>query len=223
MTSSAEMLVRLILGAVMGAVIGFEREAHGRPAGLRTHLLVCLSAVLIMLISENYFNLIHINPRFVRLDPARLVAGATTGIGFLGAGVIIKTRGTVYGLTTAACIWIVFAIGLAVGSGFYMPAAITFVLTYFTLWVLRVFERKIPKDTFKSITVLSGDRLNEDELRSVISRLGSVIGMEYEKDFITGQVSYHIHASFKRTVPTKEIFSELLKLQGITRVRIGTS
>jgi len=223
MLSPYEIILRLALGALLGAVIGFEREAHGRPAGLRTHLLVCLSAVLIMIISENYFRLVQLDPSIIRLDPARIVAGAVTGIGFLGAGVIIKTRGTVYGLTTAASIWILFAIGLAVGSGLYLAGIMAFVLAYFTLWVLRTIERRIPKDIFKIISVVSDGTLMERELRPVIDKYGSFLGAEYEKDMLTGDIAYHITATFKKGVPLMELFSALSQLKGIKKVRISAS
>jgi len=221
MTSPYEIVLRLVTGAALGAIIGFEREAHGRPAGLRTHLLVCLSAVLIMLISQNYYRLTALDPDIVRLDPGRIVAGAVTGIGFLGAGVIIKTRGTVYGLTTAASIWILFAIGLAVGGGLYLPALITFLLTYFTLWVLRIIERRIPKDLFKSISVITDGTLMEAELRPVINKYGNFLSAEYEKEMATGDIAYLITASFKKGVPLMELFSDLSQLKGIKKVRIS--
>ena len=108
-----EMVIRLLLGAVLGGVIGFEREVHGQAAGFRTQLLVCVAAVLIMIVSENYyFHLLLENPDLLkqdsafRIDPARIAAGAVIGIGFLGAGAIIKSGFIIRGLTTAASIWI---------------------------------------------------------------------------------------------------------------------
>jgi putative Mg2+ transporter-C (MgtC) family protein len=221
MSAELEIFLKLVLGAFMGGVIGFERETHGRPAGLRTHLLVCLSAVLIVIVSRGYYRLGIMD--FTRFDPSRIVAGALTGMGFLGAGVIIKTRGTVYGLTTAACIWIVFAMGLAVGSGLYLPAAIAFVLTYLTLWVLRNFEKAIPRDTFKRISITADEALEEALIHSVLEKHGAVTGVEYEKDMGERCVSYLISASFKRTVPMKAVLDELAALPGIKKIRIGIS
>jgi putative Mg2+ transporter-C (MgtC) family protein len=111
-----EILIRLLLGAVIGGIIGFEREIHGRSAGFRTQLLVCVAAVLIMVVSENYYFHIHNLDDTLRIDPARISAGALIGIGFLGAGVIIKSGFAIRGLTTAASIWIVSAIGLVAVS-----------------------------------------------------------------------------------------------------------
>jgi putative Mg2+ transporter-C (MgtC) family protein len=114
MLTSNEIIMRLLLGTLFGGVIGFERQVHGRPAGFRTHILVCIAAVLIMLVSEYYQYLSSIDPSYVRIDPGRIAAGALAGVGFLGAGVVLKAGLSIQGLTTAACIWVVSAIGLAI-------------------------------------------------------------------------------------------------------------
>ena len=219
--SEWEFVVRLLVGAVMGGAIGFEREAHGRPAGFRTHLLVCLSAVLIMIISHNHFKLNPANPLLAKTDPGRIVSGAVTGIGFLGAGVIIKTKGTVYGLTTAACIWIVFAIGLAVGSGLYVPAVTTFLLTFLTLWTLRLAERKIPKVLYRRVEITADDVLSEEQLRAIIDTFGHVIGIEYEKDNATRSIVYNVSVALRHDTPLKQLFKELCALVGAKSVKIG--
>jgi putative Mg2+ transporter-C (MgtC) family protein len=111
-----EIAVRLILSLVIGGLIGFERSFHGRPAGFRTHTLVCLSTSLLMLVTvfETYW-FPRISEGRVSLDPTRMAQGIMTGIGFLGAGTIIKEGLSVRGLTTAASIWITAAIGILVG------------------------------------------------------------------------------------------------------------
>lgn len=115
------ILGRLVLAVALGGLIGIERETVGKPAGLRTHALVCLGAALYMLISvksPDFF------PGATTVDPGRIAAGVVTGIGFLGAGTIMRASGSVKGLTTAASIWTVAAIGLAVGVGYYLTAAV---------------------------------------------------------------------------------------------------
>src|SRR5512147_1931130 len=146
-----EITFKLFLGAVLGGVIGFERQTHGRPAGFRTQLLVCVACVLLMIISENYYAHGRLTEEYVRFDPTRIAAGAMTGIGFLGAGVILKTGLSVQGLTTAACIWIVAAIGLAVGVGQYVAAVAGFVITFVSLWLLRILESQMPRLLFKYV------------------------------------------------------------------------
>ena len=111
MISTEELLIRIALGAVLGGLVGLERHVHGRPAGFRTHILVCTALVLLMEVSEYYHYLGTQDPSYVRVDPGRIAAGAITRIGFLGAGVIIKMGASVQGLTTAARIWMVAAIG----------------------------------------------------------------------------------------------------------------
>jgi putative Mg2+ transporter-C (MgtC) family protein len=132
--ATLELLVRLAVSAILGAVVGFEREVTHKPAGLRTHMLVSLGAALFTILSVEYF----------QLDPARVAAGIVTGIGFIGAGSIIATRGHVYGVTTAASLWAVAAIGLAAGLGAYLIAIVATIFVFLILQVKRV-EKKIVK------------------------------------------------------------------------------
>ncbi|MBN2126811.1 MAG: MgtC/SapB family protein [Candidatus Diapherotrites archaeon] len=113
-----DILIKLILAALIGVVLGFEREIHGRPAGIRTHSLVCLGSALVTVVSISVID-----------DPARIAAGIITGIGFLGAGAIFKFEDHVAGLTTAANLWVTAAIGLAIGFGFFEAAITAFLLT----------------------------------------------------------------------------------------------
>ena len=134
--SGVTLLVRLFLAGLMGALIGLERESHGRPAGLRTHTLVSLGACLVMLISIYGFD------ETGNRDPARLAAQVISGIGFLGAGTILREGATVRGLTTAASLWVVAGIGLAMGSGFYLGGVATTIFAVFTLVFLDKIEKK---------------------------------------------------------------------------------
>lgn len=126
----------MAVATFLGAIIGLEREKHGRPAGLRTHILVALGSCLIMLISIYGF------PGGVDRDPARLAAQVVSGIGFLGAGTILRDGTSIRGLTTAASLWVVAGIGLAAGAGFYWAAAITAVIAVLVLVFLDDLERK---------------------------------------------------------------------------------
>ena len=137
-----EVVLRLLLAMFMGGLIGLEREFVNRPAGFRTHTLVCLGSALIMVTSEYLFHSYH---EFVNLDPARLGAQVVSGIGFLGAGTIMNDGHRVRGLTTAASLWVVGCVGLAIGAGFYLGGLTTFILAYFTLIFLKRFERLFEK------------------------------------------------------------------------------
>jgi len=135
----SEMIIRLGLALFLGGVIGLEREQSNRAAGLRTNILVCVGSALIMLLSMYGF------ADFAgktQLDPARLAAQVISGIGFLGAGVILFNGFSVTGLTTAATLWVVAGIGLAAGAGFYIPAIITTFIVLFSLLILNKVEEK---------------------------------------------------------------------------------
>ncbi|MGI6537015.1 MAG: MgtC/SapB family protein [Caldicoprobacterales bacterium] len=136
-----EVLLRLILGMFSGGIIGLERESSNRPAGFRTHTLVCMGSVLVMLTSSYLFSAYFPD---TKPDPARLGAQVISGIGFLGAGTILKDGSRVRGLTTAASLWVVACIGLAIGAGFYSGAIIATVCSYITLVLLRRLERIMP-------------------------------------------------------------------------------
>lgn len=135
-----ELTLRLALAVIFGGAIGLEREKSNRAAGFRTNILVCLGSALIMLLSIYGFSAFSKEPS-VRLDPARLAAQVVSGIGFLGAGVILFNGFSITGLTTAATLWVVAAIGLAVGAGFYYPALFTTILVLFSLLILNKIER----------------------------------------------------------------------------------
>jgi len=137
-----EIVLRLVLSAFIGGLVGMEREASNRPAGLRTHVLVSLGACLIMLISIDGF---HNSGLFYKSDPARLAAQVVSGIGFLGAGTILRTGNTIKGLTTAASLWVCAGIGLAIGSGYYVGGLTTAAIVLFSLKGLSGIEKKFFK------------------------------------------------------------------------------
>ncbi|SMO80232.1 MgtC/SapB family protein [Melghirimyces algeriensis] len=148
--SHGETTLRLIIATALGGLIGWERERNKHPAGFRTHILVCVGATLIMLLSIYGF------PQFmdqdqVRFDPGRIAAQVVSGIGFLGAGTILRQGLTVSGLTTAASLWVVAAIGLAVGAGFHFPAVLTTILALVSLEFLNKLEDWLFKSNRKKL------------------------------------------------------------------------
>lgn len=138
--SDSQIILRLIMSAFLSGLIGLERQLHRRAAGLRTHILVSVGSTLIMLTSIYIFD---IYKNVVPMDPGRIAAGVITGIGFLGAGTIIRYGEEIRGLTTAASLWIVAALGLSVGCGFYVAAFATTIIVLLSLLFLRHFENKI--------------------------------------------------------------------------------
>jgi putative Mg2+ transporter-C (MgtC) family protein len=165
-----EMLLRLVAALVSGALIGYERSFHGRPAGLRTHVLVCLASSLLMLVTVYESHWVLTAPGEIRLDPTRMAQGIMTGIGFLGAGVIVKEGLNVRGLTTAASIWITSAIGILAGVGLYLPMAISVLMTLAVLSVFRWIEMKVPTQAYFNFDVKyeKGGTLSEDDMRALI-------------------------------------------------------
>lgn len=180
-----EITIRLILALIAGAAIGYERSYHGRPAGFRTHALVCTASSLLMLVTVYEDHWILIEPELIRLDPTRMAQGIMTGIGFLGAGVIIKEGLSVRGLTTAASIWMTSAIGILAGIGFYFPLAISVAMTIGVLSTFRWLERRMPAQNFYLFDVhFSRDSvMEEDDLRMLVNKAGfSIANFSYHYD-----------------------------------------
>jgi putative Mg2+ transporter-C (MgtC) family protein len=145
----ANMCLHLMVAIIAGGLIGLERSYHGRPAGFRTHTLVCLASSVLMLVTMyqgRWFA--NVPPETIRIDPTRMAQGVMTGIGFLGAGVIMKEGLSVRGLTTAASIWITAAIGILAGVGLYGGVVLATLLTLGTLSVFRWIEGKMPAQLY---------------------------------------------------------------------------
>ena len=141
MPGNIELIARLLFAAVLGGVIGFERERFAFPAGLRTHMLVCVASSLVMIVSAFGFEDTRSMPN-VALDPSRVAAQVVSGIGFLGAGAILLRGEVVRGLTTAASLWSVAAIGLAVGGGLYLAAVTATVIILVILAGIKPLEKR---------------------------------------------------------------------------------
>jgi putative Mg2+ transporter-C (MgtC) family protein len=140
MVTQAHMIIRLIMAAFLGGLIGIEREIHAKAAGFRTHILVCIGSCLIMLVSMHLFDIYR---GVADADPGRIAAQVVSGIGFLGAGTIIRSRASVLGLTTAASLWSVAGIGLAVGTGLFVVSIFATILIITSLLVLSKVQDKV--------------------------------------------------------------------------------
>ncbi|HMM87033.1 MgtC/SapB family protein [Azohydromonas sp.] len=180
-----EMLARLLAALVAGALIGYERSYHGRPAGFRTHAIVCTASSLLMLVTVYESHWVRATADLVRLDPTRMAQGIMTGIGFLGAGVIVKEGLSVRGLTTAASIWITAAIGILAGVGFYFPLVVSVVLTIVMLSVFRWIEALMPTQAYYHFEVrfARGSDITEAALRTLLEGHGfSIAHFSYRYD-----------------------------------------
>ena len=180
-----DMFVRLLSAVLAGGVIGYERSYHGRPAGFRTHALVCTASSLLMLVTVYEAHWVHAGAHAFTLDPTRMAQGIMTGIGFLGAGVIVKEGLTVRGLTTAASIWITAAIGILAGIGFYFPLLVSVVMTLGVLSLFRLIEARMPTQVYYHFDVrfARSAGMSEAALRTMIEEHGfSIANFSYRLD-----------------------------------------
>ena len=216
------ILFRLIFAALLSGAVGFEREFHGRAAGFRTHILLCVGSTLIMLTSMHIFDLYssRISP-----DPARIAAGVITGIGFLGAGTIMHAKSTVRGLTTAASLWVVAGIGLAVGSGFYFGSIVTTVLTIITLMFFsRLEHTMIRKDWYKTIVIETKEGVDQlKAIRALIEERKSEI-TDFEVDRSQDGVSMMLKVGLKlyQIRTADQLIDDLAHLDGVKHVKWET-
>ena len=178
------MTLHLVGAMGVGGVIGLERSYHGRPAGFRTHTLVCLASSLLMLVTLYQSKWLPAGAAVdsFRTDPTRMAQGIMTGIGFLGAGVIFKEGLSVRGLTTAASIWMTSALGVLIGIGFYYPAIVATILTVGTLSLFRLIEARIPSHHYAQhfLTFDRNQAMDESEVRTMLTKHGfTVANMSY--------------------------------------------
>lgn len=169
------VLGHLFAAWLAGSLIGLERSHHGRPAGFRTHALVCLASALLMLVTTYQWEWIGMAPLdTVRTDPTRMAQGIMTGIGFLGAGVIFKEGLSVRGLTTSASIWITAGIGILLGVGFFFPAIIATLMTLGTLSAFRWIEAHLPTHLYAHhrLTFAPGAAMAEQDVRALLKEHG---------------------------------------------------
>ncbi len=220
-----EMALHLLIALAAGGIIGLERSYHGRPAGFRTHALVCVASSVLMILTVyhvKWFEAAFLER--VTIDPTRMAQGIMTGIGFLGAGVIMKEGLTVRGLTTAASIWITAAIGILIGVGFYFPAGIATAMTLIVLSVFRWIERKMPIEFYANLTVgfLRNAALPEAELRAMVEGKGFVVAnMNY---CVTGEgkiFEYQMVVHSPDRSNTRQLSEALNAVPSVTAFRIA--
>ena len=216
------VLFRLVLAAVLSGAIGFEREFHGRAAGFRTHILLCIGSTLVMLTSMHIFDIYSSR---APADPARIAAGVITGIGFLGAGTIMHSKSAVRGLTTAASLWVVAGIGLAVGSGMYYGAVVTTLLTVITLMLFSRLEyTMIRKDWYKTIIIETKEGVDQlKAIREIIMDRKSEI-TDFEVDKARDGVNMVLKVGLKlyQIRTADQIIDDLSHLDGVKHVKWET-
>lgn len=176
MVQPLDLILPILGAAVAGAVIGFEREYHGRPAGLRTHLLVCLASALLMLAATHQMQWMSKDTPLdiLRIDPTRMAHGILTGVGFLCGGVIFQQNLSVYGLTTAASLWLTSALGVLFGVGLYELAIPGTVIALLVLAPFQWLNQRMPQENIADIAVRSrrSDPLDEAQFRALAKEFG---------------------------------------------------
>jgi putative Mg2+ transporter-C (MgtC) family protein len=221
----AEFLGRLLLAALLGGAVGLEREIHGRPAGIRTYLILSLGTALLMVLSEHLLLAYraHYPGLGIQGDPGRIAGQAITGIGFLGAGVIIRYKDTIRGLTTAACVWLVCSVGLAVGAGFYLVGVAVTLLTLVALIGLKAGERRMRKDWFEDLKVVSADLPGQvKRIESLIVQHGfQPITSGLKRDAEKKELEATFQVKVRAVQPPREILQDLLDLEGVREVNLA--
>ncbi|TCO74533.1 MgtC/SapB family protein [Marinisporobacter balticus] len=215
MISYSEITFRLVLASILGGLIGLERESNNRPAGLRTHILVTIGAALVMLISMYGFDGLGENGSGG--EPARLAAQVVSGIGFLGAGTILRQGNSIHGLTTAASLWVCGCIGLAIGNGYYLGGLITAGIVLFSLISLGFFEKSVFKNKYKTLHVICAER------PGLIGEIGTLLGKnsitikDIKMEPFEEDVDLHIDITIK--IPSKfspeGLFGSMAKIEGV--------
>lgn len=225
MSEYPEIALRLAVALFIGALIGLERSYHGRPAGFRTHALVCLASAALMIVSvydEYWFSARQLER--LTLDPTRMGQGIMTGIGFLGAGVIMKHGFSVRGLTTAASIWVTAAIGILIGVGLYFAAAVSAVLTFGTLSVFRWVENRLPAQYYAHLVVQfpRQQKMSEAEIGKLLADHGFVISsMSYELSNAGRHFEYHMDVMTYQRSNASRLAEALNRNDVLTAFRIS--
>ena len=212
-----DIIIPCVLAMILGGAIGLQRERHERPAGLRTHALVCLGSTVFTLVSYLGF------ASFAGLDVSRMAAGVVTGIGFIGAGVIFRQGSLVKGVTTAASIWIVAAIGVSLGVKLYYLAFITAVLGFLILSILKSFEARIirtPNYHLKISTAPGFDNIDKilDSFREFSQDIKT---KKYEFDPLVNTKTYSFHIQSRIPDFSRKIIEKTGKIEGVTGITIN--
>jgi putative Mg2+ transporter-C (MgtC) family protein len=217
-----EALLRLALAALLGGLIGFEREMREREAGLRTHLLVSLGSALFTIVGAYGFHaFLNSGANVVRADPTRIAAQIVTGIGFLGAGAIIRQGLSVRGLTTAATLWVVAAVGLAAGAGYYSVAVITTGLVLLALWPLRIAAYRIlirfRADDGRLLVALPAGRPPGEVIDEIEKTGARIVSLEVSQEGERRRLEFDVR--LPRDIPPARIVARIADLEQVVEVR----
>jgi putative Mg2+ transporter-C (MgtC) family protein len=213
-----ELFLRLGASVLLGGAIGFEREMREQPAGLRTHLLVSLASATFMLVSSQFaFYEHYVNDGVIRVDMGRIASNVVVGIGFLGGGAILHSGLRIKGLTTAASLWLVAAVGLASGAGMFVLAAVTTAVSLFALVVLRLVERNV-KSVIRVRARIDtrGDCLSRAQIQQTLGPIGARVT---DMDYVVNLAHNRCRVIVDIRLPSHELEESLVKtLEGLPAV-----
>jgi putative Mg2+ transporter-C (MgtC) family protein len=220
-----EVMIRIGCAMVAGLVLGLERESHGRAAGLKTTILACVASCLAMILSEDFYRESFVQGSgMLRPDRARLAAGILTGIGFLGAGAIIRQGTLVRGVTTAAVLWFITILGLAFGSGHLLLGAMGAGIAIFALFALPHMEQHVKKDSYASVTVTLGlNGISDEDIRKRLEALKvRVQRISFDYDVTASARTLHLDVKLRRNdifSLSRQVAESLTACPGVTRVK----
>jgi putative Mg2+ transporter-C (MgtC) family protein len=217
-----DIVLRILAATVAGALVGLERESRGRPAGLRTTILTCVAAAVAMILSEHLFHQTSGGSGW-RPDPARLGAGILTGIGFLGAGTILRQENVIRGVTTAATLWFMTVSGLAFGAGLFALGFVSVAVGLLTLYALPFFEKHIPSNRYANLTLISDvEVLNEEQFEQDLEKHGFTVRrteLSYDLAARRKTISYELKAD-ERTIREQShvAIENIRKVPGVLKI-----
>jgi putative Mg2+ transporter-C (MgtC) family protein len=220
MISDTDIILRILVAAVLGGVVGFERERNNQTAGLRTHIILVVGATLAMTLSINIA--MEFRPLVPNGDPARLAAQVISGIGFLGVGAIIRYGPNIKGLTTATSMWSMAVVGLAVGSGYILAAAFTTGLLLVTLNVINFLEKRFikPKLISRLVVTMTDRREILTKLRAVIEKHATISpGLSIQKDLQRKRSKLSVTFKLKEGQSIDELLSDLTQMDDIRSIK----
>ena len=220
MSLDVELVIRILVGTALGGVIGYERDIHGRPAGLRTHALVALASATFMVVSTHLaFYQDYQQGQFTEIDGSRIAASVVSGIGFLAGGAILRTGFSIQGLTTAAALWLVAAIGLCAGGGMYVESVAATIIGVAALTILRRFEDKDDRVRRRLLLTLSEAAIATDALVTKLDGLGLFPTVEgWNRESASRQLTLTVR--LPRVDGDAQLVAALEAEPGITRMQL---
>ena len=214
-------IAQIAMAVFLGGAIGLERELRGRPAGLRTMILVCLGSTLVMIVS-NKLPAVGGDPAIMRVDPGRIASGVVTGVGFLGAGVIIKLGDLVRGVTTAATIWFVAALGVAIGLEYYRLAAITTLTVVIVLWLFGEFSKYLKSAVYRTVEITVDAQRSTETLARAQTMFDElkmrVMEVRVSEDVHAGQSVLQLYVKTNRPQLSHDTVKQLATGEGVAKV-----